>query len=72
MSEKLAYTWQEAAKRMSLSENTLRRLVDEGNIFVIRTGERKSRVLIPHCELQRYIDERLEDAKSHHRQKEQA
>lgn len=71
MSEKLAYTWQEAAERMSLAENTLRRLVDEGKIFVIRTGENR-RVLIPHCELQRYIDERLEDAKSHHRQKEQA
>ncbi len=51
----LAYSIDEAAEKMGISGATVRRLVAQGKLPVYRTGDKKSRILIPHDALVKHL-----------------
>jgi len=55
MTKKLAYSVKEAAEMLSLSEITIRRMIDSGDIKVKRTPG-GGRIIIPAKELNKWVD----------------
>ena len=55
---KLVYTVAEAAKILTLSNSTVRRLIKKGVLRAVRTSGIGGRVLIPYQALQEFLGER--------------